>query len=69
MLIGKQAVERVIVALNELPARSRQAFLLHRFEEMTAPAIAARMGISVKGVEALLTRAMKRIAVGVKGRL
>ena len=61
VLIGRQAVDRVASALQELPPRARQAFLLHRFEELTYPVIAARMGISVKAVEALITRAMHRL--------
>jgi RNA polymerase sigma factor (sigma-70 family) len=65
-LMGKQAVERVIAALHDLPDRSREAFLLHRFEELTGPAIAKRMGISVKGVEALLARAMRRISAAME---
>lgn len=65
-LIGKQAMETVIAALEGLPARSREAFLLHRFEELTGPAIAQRMGISVKAVEALLARAMRRITAALE---
>jgi RNA polymerase sigma-70 factor (ECF subfamily) len=61
-LMGKQALERVIASLDDMPARSREAFLMHRFEEMTGPAIARRMGISLKAVEALIARAMRHIA-------
>ena len=61
VLIGRQAVDRVSRALQELPPRARQAFLLHRFEELTYSVIAQRMGISVKAVEALMTRAMQRL--------
>ena len=61
VLIGREAVDRVAVALKALPPRARQAFLLHRFEEMTYPAIALRMGVTVKAVEALITRAMQRL--------
>lgn len=61
-LMGKQALERVIASLDDMPARSREAFLMHRFEELTGPAIARRMGISLKAVEALIARAMRHIA-------
>jgi len=61
VLIGRQAIDRVTVALKALPPRARQAFLLHRFEELTYPVIAQRMGISLKAVEALMTRAMQRL--------
>jgi RNA polymerase sigma factor (sigma-70 family) len=65
-LIGKQSIERVIASLQDMPARSREAFLLHRFEELTGPAIAQRMGISVKGVEALLARAMRHVTAAME---
>lgn len=65
-LIGKQAIERVIASLQDMPARSREAFVLHRFEELTGPAIAQRMGISVKGVEALLARAMRHVTAALE---
>jgi RNA polymerase sigma-70 factor (ECF subfamily) len=69
VLIGRQAVDRVAEALEALPPRARQAFLLHRFEELTYPVIAARMGIGVKAVEALIARAMQRLGelVGERG--
>ena len=65
-LIGKQALERVIASLHDMPARSREAFLMHRFEELTGPAIARRMGISLKAVEALIARAMRHVAAAVE---
>ena len=61
VLIGKQAVERAVAVLETLPPRTREAFLLHRFEEMTYAAIAQWMGISGKGVEKLIKRALKRL--------
>jgi len=65
-LLGKEALECAIASLEDMPARSREAFLLHRFEELTGPAIAARMGISVKGVEALIARAMRHITAAME---
>ena len=60
--IGRQEYDRMIVALRELPPRAREAFIFHRFEEMSHPAIARRMGISVVGVRKLIARAVQRIA-------
>ena len=56
-----QLERAVFQALNRLPARRRQAFLLRWRHEMTYPQIAAAMGISTKGVEGLLARALKAI--------
>jgi RNA polymerase sigma factor (sigma-70 family) len=65
-LIGKQAIEQLVVALRDLPPRASEAFLLNRFEEMTYAAVAAQMGISVKAVEKHIKRALARIADAVE---
>lgn len=51
--------ERIIIALGTLPWRCREAFEMSRFENLPNREIADRMKISVKGVEALITRSMK----------
>jgi RNA polymerase sigma-70 factor (family 1) len=48
-------------AIDRLPERSRQAFLLHRQEGLSYSEIALRMGISVKTVENHLIRAVKAL--------
>jgi len=68
VLIGKQEYQRMIAALQNLPPRAREAFIFHRFEEMSHPAIARRMGISVIAVRKLISRAMERIAEIMEGR-
>jgi RNA polymerase sigma factor (sigma-70 family) len=68
VLIGKQEYQRMIAALRKLPPRAREAFIFHRFEEMSHPAIARRMGISVVAVRKLIARAMERIAEIMEGR-
>jgi RNA polymerase sigma-70 factor (ECF subfamily) len=67
-LIARQAAAEVLEALKSLPPRTAEAFLLHRFEEMTYAAIAAHMGVSVKAVEALMARAIKRVGAALEGR-
>jgi RNA polymerase sigma factor (sigma-70 family) len=68
ILIGKQEFQRMVGALHKLPPRARQAFIFHRFEEMSYPAIARRMGISVVAVRKLIGRAVERIADVMEGR-
>ena len=60
-LIGKQALSALAVAVQGLPPRTREAFVYHRFEEMTYAAIAERMSISASGVEKHIQRAMEHI--------
>ncbi len=54
-----ELLEQLILALDSMPARCRQAFELSRFEYKTYREISDIMGINVKAVEALLTRSMK----------
>jgi RNA polymerase sigma factor (sigma-70 family) len=61
ILIGKQALEKLMQVVDEMPPRTAQAFVLYRFEHMTREAVGRRMGISVKAVEALLKRAFERL--------
>ena len=68
VLIGRQEYERMILALGQLPPRAREAFVFHRFEEMSHAAIARRMGITLAGVRRLLARAMQRIAEVMEAR-
>ena len=61
IVIGRQALGRLRVALSQLPPKTREAFILHRYEEMTYAAIAARLQISVSGVEKLIIRALRQL--------
>ena len=65
-LIGRQALTRLVVALQGLPPRARQAFTLHRFEEMSYAAIAAHMGVSVSAIEQLISRATERLTAAME---
>lgn len=58
--------EILIQALANLPERCREAFEYSRFEGLTYPQIAEKMNISVKAVEALMSRALKSLRVELK---
>lgn len=60
-LIAKQRLERVVEAMKTLPPRTRQAFMLHRFEEMTYVSIATQMGITTISVGKLIKRAVRKL--------
>jgi RNA polymerase sigma-70 factor (ECF subfamily) len=66
VLMGKEAVSKLVAALADLPPRSSEAFFLHRFEEMTYAAIAARMNISTKAVDHAIQRALKHLATALE---
>jgi RNA polymerase sigma-70 factor (ECF subfamily) len=51
LVVVDQATECLRGALNELPERARQAFLLHRLEGLRYPTIASRLGVTTRTVE------------------
>ena len=50
-LIARADLENIEQALNELPERSREVFLLNRIEGLTYNEISQQLGISVSSVE------------------
>lgn len=63
VLEGVQSVETLIAVLNELPARTRQVFVLCRVEGMRQKSVAQRLRISVSAVEKHMIRAIAHLAV------
>jgi len=61
ILIGQESLERIMAAVQALPPRVAEAFIFHRFEEMTYDAIARRMGVTRSAVEKLIMRALDRL--------
>jgi RNA polymerase sigma-70 factor (ECF subfamily) len=61
LLISRQEMILVIAAIRKLPPRTRQAFILHRFEDMTYTAIGRKLDISVSAVSKLIARALAQI--------
>ncbi|WP_271975355.1 RNA polymerase sigma factor [Falsirhodobacter sp. 20TX0035] len=53
-------------AVETLPARQREAFVLARFENLGHAEIALRMGISISAVEKLLVKALIRCRAAVE---
>ncbi len=51
----------IVGCIRDLPARSREVFLLHRFRDMTYREIAAQLGMSISAVEKHLADALKRL--------
>lgn len=65
VLEGKEQLSRLVAAVGDLPERTRQAFVLHRFEDMSYAAIAGHMGISVSAVEKHIMKAIRLLAAAI----
>lgn len=59
---GKDRLQQVMAVLDRLPDRTRQVFLLHRFDHMPYSAIADSQGISVSAVEKHIMKAMRKLS-------
>jgi RNA polymerase sigma factor (sigma-70 family) len=58
ILQGREALDLVVVALKELPERTRTIFVLARLEQMKQAEIARRLGVSLNTVEKHLHTAL-----------
>jgi RNA polymerase sigma-70 factor (ECF subfamily) len=59
--IAREELASVAQTIRDLPPRCRDAFLLHRFEDLSYRQIAQRLGVSVSMVEKHLAEALRRL--------
>lgn len=62
VLTGKEDLKRALAALNELPTRTQDAFVLRRIEGLSNKEVAKALGVSVSAVEKHLARAVVHLA-------
>jgi RNA polymerase sigma factor (sigma-70 family) len=60
-LIERQGLAAAAVVIRGLPPRCRDAFLLHRFGDLTYRQIAERLGVSVSMVEKHIAEALRQL--------
>jgi RNA polymerase sigma-70 factor (ECF subfamily) len=61
VLLDREALQVVVSAIEGLPTRTRDVFVLHRFEEMTCNSIAEQLGMSVSAVEKHIMKALRAL--------
>lgn len=66
-ILARQQLDLLYAAIERLPPKCQQVFLLNRVDRMTYPQIAHRCGISVKMVEKHITRALAALRAEVGG--
>ena len=59
VLLGRETVRQVADCLGRMPERTRDIFVLHRFEQLSYSEIARNMGISVSAVEKHIMKALR----------
>jgi RNA polymerase sigma-70 factor (ECF subfamily) len=60
--VSRQGVMALAQAIDHLPPRCREAFMLNRFDGLSYAEVAGRMGISVKMVEQHISNALDACA-------
>jgi RNA polymerase sigma-70 factor (ECF subfamily) len=60
ILEAQQQLHIIYQAIDRLPAKCRQAFILHRNQGLSYSAIAEQMGVSVSSVEKYIFQALKQ---------
>jgi RNA polymerase sigma factor (sigma-70 family) len=61
-LMGAQRLQRVLAAIDAMPPRRREVFLMHRVEDLTYGQIARRLNVSVKAVQKHVYAAMRQLS-------
>lgn len=67
ILVMRQQLDRMKMTLNELPTRTRNIFLLKRFDGLKHKEIAEILGVSVSTVEKHMVTAIAALAKSMKG--
>ena len=68
--IYSEDIKRIINdTLNSLPDRTREIFLMSRFQDLSKEEIARKLDISTKGIEYHITKALKSLRISLKDYL
>ena len=62
VLLGKEAIARIAAKVKAMPERTRDIFILHRFENVSYGEIASMMGLSVSAIEKHIMKALRLLS-------
>jgi RNA polymerase sigma factor (sigma-70 family) len=68
IVCARERLDQLRAAIQELPLRTRQVFILTRIEELTYNAAAIRLGISESSVQKHLATALQHVMQRIKPR-
>lgn len=68
-LFVEEAQEIVKTTLAQLPQRTREIFVMSRMQNLSHKEIAEKLGITAKGVEFHISKALKELRIGLKDYL
>jgi len=63
---GEQALQRLREAIDELPQKCREAFLLYRLDELSCEEVAVRLGLQERMVWRYVARALEYVRMRMK---
>jgi len=61
--VQKELEAKIEIAINELPEKCREVFVLNRYENLKYQEIADRLQVSVKTVEAQMSKALQHMRI------
>ncbi|MFH1118336.1 MAG: RNA polymerase sigma-70 factor [Bacteroidota bacterium] len=67
ILVTRELHQSIQEAIAELPEKCREIFLLNRYENLKYQQIAQKLGISVKTVEAQMSKALQHMRIRLAG--
>ena len=64
--VRNEVTQAIVAAIDKLPPKMREVFILSRYENMSHKEIAQKLGISTKTVENQINKALKRLRKDLK---
>ena len=67
-IVASELEAAIVDTIKHMPEKSREVFILSRYQKLTNPKISEKLGISIKTVEAHITSALKLLRKKIFGK-